>query len=186
MQTWKWQCVLRGAKRFWKALDASGSRQWRWAILCDHLEVNKSQSSTKLFIFGSAFPILHKVPTKPVWAGSTAQLSNTAHKLIQSCSAMYLCKMVFFLHTHRSSPVGIGCSTQTPVFTGLCWCSSFPWVSCYARFCSFLCPYKDFSFSSTSHLFLLSFVFSYWVFYLSDIYHSKQQTIWADILKYFC
>lgn len=47
-------------------LKSSGSVQWRWAILCDHLEVNKSQSSTKLFIFGSASPILHKVPTKPV------------------------------------------------------------------------------------------------------------------------
>lgn len=58
--------------------------------------------------------------------------------------------------------------------------------SCYARFCSFLCPHKDFSFSSTSRLFLLSFVFSYWAFYLSDIYPSKQQTIWADVLKYFC
>lgn len=58
--------------------------QWRWAISCGCLEVNQSQSSTKLFIFGPAFPVLHKVPTKPVWAGSLAQLSNTAHKLIPS------------------------------------------------------------------------------------------------------
>lgn len=47
-------------------------------------EVNKPQSSTKLCIFGSAFQILHKALTKPVWAGSSAQLSNTAHKLFLS------------------------------------------------------------------------------------------------------
>lgn len=108
------------------------------------------------------FHILHKVPTKPAWAGSTAQLSNAAHKLIQSCSAMYLCKMVFFLHAHRSSPAGISCGPQTPILAGLCWCSSFPWVSGYARCCFFSVSLERlFSFSSTSHLFLPSFVLSF-------------------------
>ncbi len=94
------------------------------------LEVNKSQSSTKLFIFGSAFPILHKAFTKPVWAASSAQLSNTAHKLLPSLQIpVVLCISVkwllgFLLRAQRSFPVAICCSSQPPIFIWPCRSSS--------------------------------------------------------------
>lgn len=86
------------------------------------LEVNKSQSRTKLFIFDSAFPILHKALTKPVWAGFSAQMSNTAHKLIPSLKIpVLLCiglkwLLGFLLRARRSAPVKICHSSQPPIF----------------------------------------------------------------------
>lgn len=94
------------------------------------LEVNKSQFSTKLFIFGSAFRILHKALPKLVWAGSSAQPSDTAHKLAYSLQIpVVLCIGIkwllgFLLRAQRSFPAAVRLSSQPPISI---WpCQSFP------------------------------------------------------------
>lgn len=94
------------------------------------LEANKPQSCTKLFIFGSVSPVLNKACIKPVWAGSSAQLSYTAHKLVPYLQIPVLASISinwllgFLLHAGGSSPAETCCSSQPPIFFRLCRSSS--------------------------------------------------------------
>lgn len=94
------------------------------------LDANKPQSCTKLFIFGSVSPVLNKACIKPVWAGSSAQLSYTAHKLVPYLQIPVLASISinwllgFLLHAGGSSPAEMCCSSQPPIFFRLCRSSS--------------------------------------------------------------
>lgn len=88
---------------------------------CFFVKSTSHSPSTKLFIFGAAFQILHKALTKPAWAGFSAQLSRTARKLSTSMKIpVVLCIDVkwlagFLLNVQLSLSAAIICDSQSPI-----------------------------------------------------------------------